>query len=98
MIRVQLPYHLRTLADCDTEVELEVTEPITALAVIEALEKKLPTLRGAVLDRETGKRRPKIRFFACQEDVSHDAMRANLPEEIVNGNEPFMIVGAISGG
>ncbi len=98
MIRVQLPYHLRTLAHCDAEVELAVTEPATALAVIEALEKKYPTLRGAVLERETGRRRPKIRFFACREDISHDAMRRDLPKEVVNGSEPFMIVGAISGG
>ena len=98
MIRVQLPYHLRALAHCDPEIELEVAEPATALAVIEALEKKYPTLRGAVLERETGQRRPKIRFFACREDISHDAMRMDLPKEVVNGSEPFMIVGAISGG
>lgn len=98
MIRVQLPYHLRTLAHCDAEVELEVAEPATALAVIQALEKKYPTLHGAVLERETGQRRPKIRFFACKEDISHDAMCTDLPKEIVNDSEPFMIVGAISGG
>ena len=98
MIRVQLPFHLRTLAHCDSEVELDVADPATALSVIEALEKKFPTLRGAVLERESRKRRPKIRFFACKEDISHDAMNTPLPYEIVNASEPFMIVGAISGG
>tara|TARA_R110002073_G_scaffold17839_1_gene66553 strand:- start:882 stop:1178 length:297 start_codon:yes stop_codon:yes gene_type:complete len=98
MIRVQLPFHLTTLASCDAEIELEVAEPATALTVIEALERKYPTLQGAVLERETGRRRPKIRFFACKEDISHDAMSAPLPTKIADGSEPFMIVGAISGG
>lgn len=98
MIRVLLPYHLRTLAHCDAEVELDVATPATALALIEALEKKYPTLRGAVIEHGSGRRRPKIRFFACKEDISHSAMNKPLPAEVVNGNEPFMIVGAISGG
>ncbi len=86
MIRVQLPYHLRTLAHCDAEIELEVAEPATALKVIEAMERKYPTLRGAVLERESRQRRPKIRFFACKEDISHDAMNSALPKEIVDGS------------
>ncbi|MEX0963920.1 MAG: MoaD/ThiS family protein [Pseudohongiellaceae bacterium] len=98
MIRVLLPFHLRTLAQCDAEVELSVPAPATALSLIEALEKKYPTLRGAVLDLETRTRRPKVRFFACKEDISHDAMSAPLPREVVDGDEPFMIIGAISGG
>lgn len=98
MIRVQLPYHLRTLAHCEAEVELAVPEPVTALAVIEELERKYPTLRGAVLEHGSRKRRPKIRFFACKEDISHDAMTKPLAEKIVDGSEPLMIVGAISGG
>lgn len=98
MIRVLLPYHLRTLAQCEAEVELDVPAPITALAAIEALERKYPTLRGAVLEHGTRKRRPKIRFFACKEDISHDSMSEPLAEDIVNGSEPLMIVGAISGG
>lgn len=98
MIRVLLPYHLRTLAQCDAEVELDVATPATALALIEALERKYPTLRGAVLEHGTGRRRPKIRFFACKEDISHAAMDKPLPSEVVNGSEAFMIVGAISGG
>ncbi len=98
MIRVLLPYHLRTLASCDAEVTVEVEGPATALAVIEALEKKHPTLRGAVLEHDSGRRRPKIRFFACKRDISHEAMNKALPTEVVDGSEPFMIVGAISGG
>ncbi|GJM11600.1 MAG: hypothetical protein DHS20C12_00030 [Pseudohongiella sp.] len=98
MIRVALPFHLRTLAQCDSEVSLEVEPPQTALALIEALERKYPTLRGAILEHESRERRPKIRFFACKEDISHNAMALPLPENIVNGSEPFMIVGAISGG
>lgn len=98
MIRVLLPYHLRTLAQCEPEVELDVPAPVTALAAIEALERKYPTLRGAVLEHDTRKRRPKIRFFACKEDISHDSMSEPLAEDIVNGSEPLMIVGAISGG
>ena len=93
-----LPFHLRTLAQCESEVELKVESPQSALAVIEALEKKYPTLHGAILERETKKRRPKIRFFACKEDISHAALAAPLPQKIVDGSEPFMIVGAISGG
>ena len=98
MIRVLLPYHLRSLAHCDAEVHIEIEEPATALSLIEALERKYPTLRGAVLEHGTGRRRPKIRFFACKEDISHDAMTKPLPAEVVDGTEPFMIVGAISGG
>ncbi len=98
MIRVMLPYHLRTLAQCDAEVELNVDPPHTALAVIEALENKFPTLRGAILEHGSRQRRPKIRFFACKEDISHAAMNKPLHEDVVAGREAFMIVGAISGG
>lgn len=98
LIRVMLPFHLRTLAQCEPEVQLQVESPCSALALIDALEKKYPTLRGAILERETKLRRPKIRFFACKEDISHAEMAAPLPQKIVDGSEPFMIVGAISGG
>lgn len=98
MIRVILPFHLRTLAGCESEIELKVQAPETTTALIEAIEKKFPTLRGAILEHDSRKRRPKIRFFACKQDISHEEMNAQLPEKIVDGTEPFMIVGAISGG
>ncbi|PCI75346.1 MAG: hypothetical protein COB20_13150 [SAR86 cluster bacterium] len=98
MIRVFLPYHLRTLAQCDAEVKIDVEPPCTAANLIDALERTYPSLRGAILELESRQRRPKIRFFACKEDISHAAMDKPLPEGIVNGDEPFMIVGAISGG
>ncbi len=98
MIRVLLPFHLRTLAGCEAEVEVEVASPQSAFNLIEALERKYPSLCGAILEHESRKRRPKIRFFACKEDVSHAAMHEQLPADIISGKEAFMIVGAISGG
>jgi hypothetical protein len=98
MIRVVLPFHLRNLARVDGEVQLEVAEPVTIRAVIDALEAKYPTLRGTIRDHDTLKRRPFIRFFACKEDFSLEPPETRLPDEIVNGAEPFLVVGAMAGG
>ncbi|MEX2131552.1 MAG: MoaD/ThiS family protein [Pseudohongiellaceae bacterium] len=98
MIRVLLPFHLQTLAQCGPNVELEVDAPHTARAVIRTLENRFPTLRGAIIDHYSGERRPKVRFFACKEDISHESMDDLLPAEVINGKESFLIVGAISGG
>lgn len=98
MIRVTLPFHLQTLAQCGPEVRLDVPPPVTALAVIRALEQRHPTLRGAIIDHYSGQRRPKVRFFACQEDISHAALDTPLPAAVVDGREPLLIIGAISGG
>ncbi len=98
MIRVVLPYHLRTLARVDGEVELEVSEPVTLRAVLDALEARYPSLAGTIRDHGTLQRRPFIRFFACKEDLSHEPPETPLPEAITTGAEPFMIVGAMAGG
>ncbi|MGH8168051.1 MAG: MoaD/ThiS family protein [Woeseiaceae bacterium] len=98
MIRVVLPQHLRTLANVDHEVELEVTAPVTQRSILNALEKHYPMLRGTVRDHSTEQRRPLVRFFACAEDISHDSPDDPLPEAIASGAEPFIIVGAIAGG
>ncbi len=98
MIRVVLPHHLQTLAQTGPEVRLEVKSPQTPRAVIHALEKKYPTVRGTILDHITGERRPKVRLFACQQDISHDSLDDPLPPAIIEGKEPLLIVGAISGG
>ncbi len=99
MIRVVLPAHLRTLAKVDvSEVQVEVPAPVTQAAVLEALEAKYPVLRGTIRDFGTLKRRPLVRFFACQEDLSHDPPDTPLPEPVVAGKEPFLIVGAMAGG
>ena len=98
MIRVVLPYHLRNLARVDGEVQLEVAGPITVRAVLDALENRYPMLRGTIRDHGTLKRRPFIRFFACKEDLSLESPDTPLPEEVVNGTEPFLIVGAMAGG
>ena len=98
MIRVVLPFHLRNLARVDGEVELEVASPITVRAVLDALEAKYPVLRGTIRDHGTLKRRPFIRFFACKEDLSLEPPDTILPEEIVKGTEPFLVIGAIAGG
>lgn len=98
MIRVVLPFHLRNLAHVDHEVTLEVASPITVRAVLDALEAKHPVLRGTIRDHGTLKRRPFIRFFACKEDLSLEPPETLLPDEIVNGTEPFLIVGAMAGG
>ena len=98
MIRVEIPPHLRTLARVDGEVRLEVAAPVTQRAVLDALEAKYPVLRGTIRDHGTLKRRAFVRFFACQEDLSHDSPDAPLPEPVARGTEPFLVVGAIAGG
>ena len=98
MIRVVLPFHLRNLARVDGEVPLEVATPVTLGGVLTALETRYPVLRGTIRDHGTLKRRPFVRFFACKEDISLEPLDTPLPEEIVNGTEPFLIVGAIAGG
>ena len=98
MIRVALPYHLRNLARVDAEVTLEVAGPVTIHAVLDALEAKHPVLRGTIRDHGTLKRRPFIRYFVCKEDWSLEPTDKLLPEEIVSGKEPFLVVGAMAGG
>lgn len=98
MIRVVLPPHLRTLAGVDGSVKLEVEGPVTQRSVLDALEERYPTLRGAIRDHATQRRRPFLRFFACQRDLSHDPPDAPLPEAVATGAEPFVIMGAIAGG
>ena len=97
MIRVMLPAHLRTLAGVGSEIELEVPGA-TRGALLDALEVRYPMLRGTIRDYGTGRRRPFIRFFACEEDLSHEPDEARLPDAVVAGREPFLIVGAIAGG
>ena len=98
MIRILLPYHLRNLARVDGEVQLQVASPVTVSSVIGALEAKHPVLSGTIRDHDTLKRRPFIRFFACKEDLSLDPPEKELPNEVVSGAEPFLIVGAMAGG
>ena len=98
MIRVELPAHLRTLARVSGEVSVEVAAGATLGAVLDALEAQYPVLRGTIRDRHTGKRRPFVRYFACQHDLSHDALDTKLPDEVVDGREPFLVVGAMAGG
>jgi len=98
MIRVQLPAHLRTLAKVDSEIALEVEAPVTQRSILDALEAKYPMLRGAIRDHTTKVRRPFMRFFACQEDLSHESPDAPVPEEVAKGTEPFLVIGAIAGG
>ncbi len=98
MIRVVLPFHLRNLARVDGEVELELAVPVTIGAVVDALEACYPVLRGTIRDHGTLKRRPFVRYFACKEDLSLEPSETKLPEEVVSGAEPFLIVGAMAGG
>ena len=98
MVRVVLPAHLKRLAKVDGEVALEVPPPVTARAVVEALEAAHPPLVGTIRDHLTKKRRPLVRYFACQEDVSHEPDDAPLPDAVASGAEPFLVVGAIAGG
>jgi len=98
MIRVVLPFHLRNLARVDGEVELPVAAPATVGAVLDALEARYPALRGTIRDHGTMKRRPFVRFFACKEDLSLEPPETPLPEAVVSGAEPFLIVGAMAGG
>ena len=98
MIRVELPPHLRTLAKVGPEVTLDVPAPVTQRTVLDALEARYPMLRGTIRDHVTQQRRAFLRFFACQEDLSHESPDAPLPDAIVSGKEPFLIIGAIAGG
>ena len=98
MIRVVLPYHLRNLAGVGDEVQVEVGSPVTLGAVLDALESTYPALRGTIRDHGTLQRRPFLRFFACKEDLSLEPADTQLPEAIVRGAEPFLIVGAMAGG
>ena len=98
MIRVYLPAHLRTLANVRGEVELEVAGPVTQRSILDALEARYPMLRGTIRDHVTQQRRPFVRFFACEEDLSHESPDAPLPEAVAQGAQPFMVVGAIAGG
>ncbi len=98
MIRVILPAHLRTLARVDGEVKLEVASPVTQRSILDALEDRYPMLRGTIRDHVTYKRRPFVRFFACEQDLSHESPDAPLPDAVASGDEPFLIVGAMAGG
>jgi hypothetical protein len=98
VIRVVLPAHLRTLARVDGEVKLDVEGPATQRAVLDALEDRYPMLRGTIRDQVTQQRRAFVRFFACEEDLSHEPPDAPLPAAVVTGAEPFLVVGAMSGG
>jgi hypothetical protein len=98
MIRVVIPYHLRTLAQVEGELKLDVPAPVTQRAVIDALEARFPVLRGTVRDHGSDRRRPLVRFFACEEDLSHDSPDKPLPADVASGKEPFFIIGAIAGG
>ena len=98
MIRVVLPFHLRTLANVGAEVSLDVPQPVTTRAILDALETQHPTLRGTIREHGTLKRRPLLRVFACEQDISHDTEDTPLPDAIASGAEAFWIVGAIAGG
>jgi hypothetical protein len=98
MVRVELPQHLRTLARVGTEVTIEVDGPVTIGSVLDALERTYPVLSGTIRDHSTRRRRPFLRFFACEEDWSHEAADRPLPARVADGKEPFLIVGAVSGG
>jgi sulfur-carrier protein len=98
MIRVILPGHLRTLAHVDDELKIDVQGPVTQRSILDAIEKRYPMLRGTIRDHVTNQRRPFVRFFACEEDLSLESPDAPLPDAIVSGAEPFFIIGAIAGG
>ncbi|HET9803977.1 MAG TPA: MoaD/ThiS family protein [Candidatus Acidoferrum sp.] len=98
MIRVVLPQHLRTLAHVGMEVQLSIEGPITQRSILDAVEAQYPMLEGTIRDHTTKQRRPFLRFFACGEDLSHESPDATVPEEVIAGKEPFMVIGAIAGG
>ncbi len=97
-IRIVLPAHLRTLAAVGSELNVDVDGPVTQRNILDALEKRYPVLQGTIRDHVTHRRRPLVRFFACEEDVSHDSPDAPLPDAVAMGTEPFLIVGAMAGG
>jgi hypothetical protein len=97
-VRVVLPYHLRNLARVGNEIELEIAGPVTVRSVVDAVEARYPMLLGTIRDHDTKQRRPFLRFFACKEDWSHEPIDAELPNEVAEGREPLLIVGAIAGG
>jgi len=98
MIHIQLPFHLRNLVRVEGEIQLDVPEPVTIGSTLDAIERQFPVLRGTIRDHGTLKRRPFIRFFACKEDLSLEPPETPLPEAVVNGTEPFLVVGAMAGG
>jgi sulfur-carrier protein len=98
LIRIILPQHLRTLAHVGSEVELELDVPVTLRSVLDALEARYPMLRGTIRDHVTQQRRPFLRFFACEEDLSHEPPDTPLPDAVASGKEPFIVIGAIAGG
>lgn len=98
MIRVELPYHLRLLAQVGREVQLDIQGEATQRAVLDALEGRYPMLRGTIRDHVSGQRRPFLRFFACQRDLSHESPDAPLPRAVASGEEPYLVIGAIAGG
>jgi sulfur-carrier protein len=98
VIRVLLPAHLRALARFEGELQLDIDAPVTPARVIDAIEARYPMLLGTIRDRTSGKRRPHIRYFACERDLSHNSADTPLPDRIANGAEPFLIIGAMSGG
>ena len=98
MIRLELPSHLRALAHIDSEVQLEIEGPATQRSVLDALEARYPALKGTIRDHVTKERRPFLRFFACEEDLSHEPPDAALPDAVASGKEPFLIIGAVAGG
>ena len=98
MIRVALPFHLRTLAHIEGEAAIDVAQPHTLMALLDALEGRYPVLRGTIRDQVTHVRRPFIRFYACEKDLSNEPADLSLPEAVISGREPFLIIGAIAGG
>ena len=98
MIRVELPFHLRNLAHVEREVTIDVKGPVTLRSVLDALEDSYPVLRGTIRDHDTQKRRPFLRFYACEEDLSNEPPDIPLPDDVMSGKEPFTIIGAIAGG
>ncbi|HKD91802.1 MAG TPA: MoaD/ThiS family protein [Terriglobales bacterium] len=98
IVRVELPAHLRTLAKTGTEIRVEISGPVTQRSILDALEAKYPMLCGTIREHDTHKRRAFLRFFACEEDLSHQSPDTPLPEAVASGKEPFLIIGAVAGG